>query len=240
MIAAMSLMVIFIFSFTIVRVASVALKLTGMAEGQARFQALSALTGTGFTTSEAEMMVNYPIRRKIVAALMIVGNLGLVSFVSTLMISFMRTDAELGSIAMQIAWIAGGVGMLYFIMTNSYVDKVLCGMVSVLLKKYTLLGRRRFTRLLQIGGGVSIVEHQVAIDESQTIEELLGKYANLRALAVRNHDGNTIVDLDGSHVCVQGDSIVVIGNDDEHELLGHEHSTPAAQEIIDGDSNEIA
>jgi len=230
MLAAMSLMIIFVISFSLVRIASVALKLTGMPVGQARFQALSALTGTGFTTSEAEMMVNYPIRRKIVANLMIVGNLGLVSFVSTLMISFMRTDAQLGSVVEQIAWIAGGVGMLFVVMTNSYVDKLLCGMISNILKKYTLLGRRRYTRLLQIGDGISIAEHQVAIDESQTLDQLLEKYASLKPLAVRNHDGKTLTGVEGDHVCVQGDWIMLFGNDDEHDLLGHEHSNLRKQD----------
>ena len=61
MIAAVSLVLIFALSFFLVRVFAVALRLTGLPEHSARFQAISALTGTGFTTSEAEMIVNYPV-----------------------------------------------------------------------------------------------------------------------------------------------------------------------------------
>ena len=98
MIAALSLLIILAISFFLIRLAAVALKLTGMPEQNARFQAISALTGTGFTTTEAELIVNYPIRRKIIAWLMIFGNLGIVSVLSTLMISFFRTDANMNAI----------------------------------------------------------------------------------------------------------------------------------------------
>lgn len=54
-----TLLVIFL-SFLIVRAGAVALMITGMEEKKARFQALSAFSGTGFTTREAESVVNHP------------------------------------------------------------------------------------------------------------------------------------------------------------------------------------
>jgi len=39
-------------------------------------QARSALTGTGFTTSEAEPVVNHAARRRIVLQLMLLGSIG--------------------------------------------------------------------------------------------------------------------------------------------------------------------
>ena len=86
MVAALSLLIVFAVSFFVVRLAAVALRLTGLPEQNAKFQAMSALTGKGYTTTEAEMIVNYPVRRKIIAWLMIFGNLGIVSVLSTLMI----------------------------------------------------------------------------------------------------------------------------------------------------------
>jgi hypothetical protein len=77
-----TLLVIFV-SFLIVRAAAVALMMTGMTETRARFQALSAFTGTGFTTKEAESVVNHPLRRKIISWLMILGNAGIVVVIIT-------------------------------------------------------------------------------------------------------------------------------------------------------------
>ena len=76
--AAISIFVLLSLSTLIVRLAAVAMRLTGLDESTARFQSLSAFTGTGFTISEAERIVNYPVRRRIVTLLMIIGNLGVV------------------------------------------------------------------------------------------------------------------------------------------------------------------
>jgi len=59
---------------------SVALEATGMERARARFQAMSALTGTGFTTREAEDIVSHPRRRLIAGWLMFLGNAGILLF----------------------------------------------------------------------------------------------------------------------------------------------------------------
>lgn len=68
-------------SFLVVRAASIALMMTGLDKKKARFQALSAFSGTGFTTKESETIVNHPQRRKIVRWLMIMGNAGIVTVI---------------------------------------------------------------------------------------------------------------------------------------------------------------
>jgi hypothetical protein len=49
-------------SLIITRIATTALSLTGLSWEAARFQARSAFTGTGFTTTEAERVVDHPVR----------------------------------------------------------------------------------------------------------------------------------------------------------------------------------
>jgi len=75
-----TLLIIFI-SFLVVRAAAIALMLTGLDKKGAVFQALSAFTGTGFTTREAEKVINHPVRRKIISWLMILGNAGIVTLI---------------------------------------------------------------------------------------------------------------------------------------------------------------
>ncbi len=75
-----TLLVIFI-SFLVVRAAAIALMMTGLPEQKARFQALSAFTGTGFTTKEAESVINHPVRRRIISWLMVLGNAGIVTVI---------------------------------------------------------------------------------------------------------------------------------------------------------------
>src|SRR5436305_10239273 len=88
MVALASVLVIALLSMLITRVATVALSLTGMSRESARFQARSALTGVGFTTSEAEDVVSHPVRRRIVGGLMLFGSAGLVTAVGSLILSF--------------------------------------------------------------------------------------------------------------------------------------------------------
>jgi Trk-type K+ transport system membrane component len=71
-----TLLTIFV-SFLIVRAAALALMMTGMDRNRAVFQALSSFSGTGFTTKEAERVINHPKRRKIITWLMILGNAGI-------------------------------------------------------------------------------------------------------------------------------------------------------------------
>ena len=63
----------------VVKIATVALKMTGLEEKKAHFQALSAFTGTGFTTHDSELVLENDIRRKIIIVLMVLGNAGLIT-----------------------------------------------------------------------------------------------------------------------------------------------------------------
>jgi Trk-type K+ transport system membrane component len=44
----------------VVEVITVLFKLTGLSEEKARFQVISLLTGSGFTTKEAELITQHP------------------------------------------------------------------------------------------------------------------------------------------------------------------------------------
>lgn len=66
----------------VVNICSILLRLTGMPIKKARFQVVSLLTSTGFTTRESEMVVQHPIRRKIASWLMIVSYVSTATFIS--------------------------------------------------------------------------------------------------------------------------------------------------------------
>lgn len=91
MIAVISRLVL---SMTVVRIASVALSLTGISRELARFQARSAFTGAGFTTTESEQVVRHPVRRRIIMLMMLLGNAGIVTVISSLVLSFVTADRD--------------------------------------------------------------------------------------------------------------------------------------------------
>ena len=191
MTAAISLLIILTLSILIIRTAAVALRLTGVPDGIARFQARSAFTGAGFTTSESETVVNYPVRRKIIGFLMVLGNLGLVSVLGTIIVTFLRTKADTVAVTEQIAWLAGMVVVLWFIALNPWMDTLMCRLMSWLLKRTTRLGESRTMRVLQLADGYSLDSHHVVEGApviGKPIGDLLGPDACL--IGLRRADGS--------------------------------------------------
>jgi len=110
-----TLLVIFI-SFLVIRGAAVALMMTGMDEKKAKFQALSAFSGTGFTTKEAESVINNPKRRRIVTWLMIMGNAGIVTVIVTATSSIVTSKGY--QLSLDILLLLGGIFLIYKIVTH--------------------------------------------------------------------------------------------------------------------------
>lgn len=102
-------------SFLFVRAAAIALMMTGLDKRKARFQALSAFSGTGFTTKEAELIVNHPRRRKIVTWLMIMGNAGIVMVIVTATSSLATSRGY--QLPVNVLVLAVGIFLIYKIAT---------------------------------------------------------------------------------------------------------------------------
>jgi di/tricarboxylate transporter len=93
------------------------LMMTGMEEQRARFQALSAFTGTGFTTREAEIVVNNPRRRHIVTWLMILGNAGIVTVIVGATSSVVTSQGY--QLPISIVILLVGIYLIYKVMSHS-------------------------------------------------------------------------------------------------------------------------
>jgi hypothetical protein len=110
-----TLIVIFV-SFLIVRAAAIALMMTGLDEKRAKFQALSAFSGTGFTTGEAEYVVKHPRRRRIITWLMILGNAGIVTVIVTATSSLASSRGY--QIPVNVVILIVGIFVIYKIATH--------------------------------------------------------------------------------------------------------------------------
>jgi len=116
------LLVAILVSFLIVRIGGFALELTGIEPDVARFQALSAFSGTGFTTREAERVVGNRTRRRIVTILIILGNAGTVTVIATLVASFTQVSGY-AWFFIRLAIIVGGIFGLYQLIIRSNVSR---------------------------------------------------------------------------------------------------------------------
>ena len=116
------LLITILVSFIIVRIGGFALQLTGIEPEVARFQALSAFSGTGFTTREAERVVGHKTRRRIVTILIILGNAGMVTVIATLVASFTQVSGYTWFF-IRLAIIIGGIFGLYRLIMRSNVGQ---------------------------------------------------------------------------------------------------------------------
>jgi hypothetical protein len=123
MIAVFSTLIVFAISLVIIRVATVGLTMTGISKDLAQFQALSAFTGSGFTTKESEDIVNHPLRRRIVMHLMLMGHVGVVVAIPSVMLSFLNTDGGgnwRSQALLRAGVLAGGLAVLLLAASSMY------------------------------------------------------------------------------------------------------------------------
>jgi len=119
------LLITILISFIIVRIGGFALQLTGIEPEIARFQALSAFSGTGFTTREAERVVGHRTRRRIVTALIILGNAGTVTVIATLVASFTQVGGYAWFFIRLAVIVAGIVGLYQLIIRSNVGQRIL-------------------------------------------------------------------------------------------------------------------
>ena len=229
MIAIISLLLIVCLSILITRVASIALTYTGLARESARFQARSAFTGTGFTTTEAEQVVKHPVRRRIVMLLMLLGNAGLVTAVSSLILTFVGNRSGTALWIKVVALIAGLV-VLWYLAQSKWVDHYLSRIIDFALHRYTRLDVRDYVDLMHLSGEYRIIELHVGKDDwlaNKTLAQARLRDEGVVALAIRRNDGTYIGAPKGDKEIVAGDVLVLYGRTSALQQIDQRQCTSA-------------
>ncbi len=186
------LVVVALTSLLVARIATVALTATGMARTSARFQARSALSGVGFTTTEAEDVVNHPARRRIIMSLMLIGNVGLITAVAGLLGSFLNTP-DAGGGMVRALLLVGGLAIVYALSKSDRVDRVLSRWIGRWLQRYTDLDVRDYASLLHVAGDYSVKEvkpRQGSWLTSASLGELQLRERGVLVLGIIRPDGS--------------------------------------------------
>ena len=217
MISILSLLVVLIVSLLVVRVATVALTLTGLSRPLARFQARSAFTGAGFTTSESEKVVQHPVRRRIIMLLMLLGNAGIVTAVSTLILTFIGTGETGGAVAnpwFRILALAVGLSLLWSIAHSQWVDQRMSQVITWALKRWTHLEVRDYAGLLHLSGGYAVVEMQVRSGDwtaDRPLSDLNLSDEGVLVLGIEKPDGSYLGAPRGQTKLMDGDVVLMYG-----------------------------
>src|SRR5215212_619693 len=126
--ALVSVFAVLAIAVVVTRVGAAALIHTGLSHDVARFQARSAFLGVGFTTSESEVIVNHPVRRRIVSGLIVLGNVGIVGAGASLVLSFTRATGS--QAAQRAAVLAFGVLVLVLLIRSRPVDAAMSRVIG--------------------------------------------------------------------------------------------------------------
>jgi hypothetical protein len=212
MVALATVLVVILVSLLITRVATVALTLTGLSREVARFQARSALSGTGFTTSEAEAVVGHPVRRRIVMALMVIGSAGLVTVIASLMLSF--TGAGHQQALHRVLLLIAGLIVVLLLARSRWVDRRLSWLIARVLQRWTTLDARDYAALLHLAERYAVGEIAVREDDwlaGRRLEELELREEGVVLLGLTLADGTWVGAPTSDTRIHAGDQVVAYG-----------------------------
>ncbi len=227
-----ALLTVLVLLLVINRVATSALVLTGLSRDVARFQSRSALSGTGFTTHEAEDVVSHPARRNIVMVLMLVHSAGLVTIVISLILAFVGQEEGMGRINILFG-LVGGVLVIGLLARSGFVEHHLNRVIGWALARWTSVETRDFVRLLDLRGDYNIAEIEVGEGDwlqDRTLEscDLIGE--GVTVLGIRRKDGSYLGAPQMNAKISEGDTILFYGRSETLQEISTRQAGPTGDE----------
>ena len=213
-------------SFLFVRASAIALMMTGLEKRKARFQALSAFSGTGFTTKEAESVINHPRRRKIITLLMIMGNAGIVTIIVTATSSLATSQGY--QLPINILILIVGVFLIYKIATYRKFTRKWENFIEKKLIKSPAFEEASTEDLLHFLEGYGLVKKIISTKSSLMGNSLAEGHLREKGVMVLGIErGKSWIPIPKANEIIQdGDNIIVYGplnvlrdllNEEEHK-----------------------
>jgi len=202
--------------FFFIEIFTILFRLTGMTRSKSRFQVISLFTNSGYTTQEAELIMNHQLRRKLANTTMIFGYLLNVTVISVL-INIIMT---LGNSQSQDVWkfvlyIGGFFAVLTIISKIRFVSRFFQFMT------------KRIAVVLFYGKHANIIEVLDNYDQNSIVEvtvRVLPKILDqvpLKANGVKSEYGIQVLAINRSHQVItdvsgedfirKGDRLVLFG-----------------------------
>lgn len=226
-----ALLTVLFLSLLITRLASVALRLTGLSSEAARFQARSAFTGTGFTTSEAEKVVDHPVRRRVIMLLMITRSAGLITIIISLILSFANTTDE-QTMLIRFAWMGGGMAVLWILSSSKWLERGMNRIMEWALRRWTDLDTIDYSGLLNLEGEYSV--KKIVLQENdwlvgKALEECKLFEEGVTILGIYRKDNHFLGAPKSSTELYEGDTLVLYGRGKRLQELSKRQSDPEGE-----------
>jgi hypothetical protein len=208
-------LILFVLIWLLIEILSIVLKLTGLELSKARFQVISILTHTGFTTRESELIAQHPTRRKIARALMIVSYVAQLTLITLLFNVLTQATRNILSTAIALSAMA----LFVILVTQSkFLADRFDRMTEKLLKKRMKKANtgERIEQILNLSPEFSVYELIVDIDSpicTKTLRELKLKEQFIQILKIDR--GDEMIDFPNADTrLMAGDRMIVYGKID--------------------------
>ncbi|MGP1358289.1 MAG: TrkA C-terminal domain-containing protein [Roseicyclus sp.] len=206
-----SLLIVIALSFLVVRIGTIALVMTGLSEEVARFQSLSAFSGAGFTTSEAESVTDEVARRRIAAMLIRAGSVGAVSAIATTILTFLGSEADT---LLQVVLLVAGAALILLLARSERLNRWATPVIRRALRNLAASELRDYAALLHLREDwhVSLVDVEDGGWLAQrTLAELDLQAEGVTILGIERHGGDFRGAPSGGTRLVTGDRLIVYG-----------------------------
>lgn len=220
-----ALLVIAAGSWFAVRAGSTALRLTGLSKDIAGFQAMSAFFGVGFTTYEAELVINHPVRRKIIMGLMVAGGVGLTGSASALVVTFLRETGRTTNL-IDAAVILAGLVLLALATRFRIITRLIDWTVRLAFHHASVVHALDYDTLLRVQHGYVVSEYEITPDSpfaGKSLRQLALRRLGINVLGVTRSQGEYIGAPGPDTEVHPGDVLTVYG--EEHVLTDTLHAT---------------
>lgn len=212
-----SLIVIVSLSILITKIGAQALIKTGLAKDAAQFQARSAFTGVGFTTRESEKITSQPLRRKIIMTLMLIGNIGIISAIASLMLTFINGELDTSDRLVRIIIIILVILLLWGLSKSNWLENKLNVLIDLALKRFTKLHDKDYVALLKLQEEYEITVITVKKNDwlaNRIIRDLKLAKEGVNLIGIEREDG-TYLGTPGRETKIQpGDKLTIYGREE--------------------------
>lgn len=204
--------VILIFIWLIVEIVSILFKSTGMELNKARFQTISILTHTGFTTRESELITQHPTRRKIASGLMIISYLAQITLISVLINILVQNSNRLLNIGVILVVV---LVFLILLTRTKYLSGRLNSVIEkIILKRINKANKKNpMSQVMKTSSDYGIYE--IIVDENDGLNEKTLRDSNLKQKYIqvlKIDKGNKTINFPESNIKLGiGDKLIVYG-----------------------------
>lgn len=202
--------------FFFIQIFTILFRMTGMTKSKSRFQVISLFTNSGYTTQEAELIVNHQARRKLANTTMLFGYMLNVTVISVLI----NVILTLGNSQSQDVWkfvaVLAGLFFLFFIISRfKFIDNFFQTIIQKIAIKF-IYGKQ--TNIIEVLDNYSsnaiceiLIRYLPAVCDKVPLKENgIKSEHGIQVLAIQRKS-HVNSDVSGEDFIETGDRIIVYG-----------------------------